>query len=93
LQKFDEIIKENTMRIRIFVATFIVALTGAPLFAADDASMGKDLKATIVLQGMPCDSVMNAKRNADSDYTVSCKDGNRYHVFVNAQGRVVVQKL
>jgi hypothetical protein len=93
LQKFDEIIKENTMRIGIFVPTFIVALTGAPLFAADDASMGKDLKATIVLQGMACDSVMDAKRNADSDYTVSCKDGNRYHVFVNAQGRVVVQKL
>jgi hypothetical protein len=81
------------MRIRIFVLTFMVGLTGAPLFAADDASMGKDLKATIVLQGMPCDSVMDAKRNADSDYTVSCKDGNRYHVFVNAQGRVVVQKL
>lgn len=81
------------MRIRIFVATFIVALTGAPLFAADDASVGKDLKATIVLQGMSCDSVMDVKRNADSDYTVSCKDGNRYHVFVNAQGRVIVQKL
>jgi hypothetical protein len=33
------------------------------------------------------------KRNADSDYAATCKDGNRYHVFVNAQGRVVVQKL
>jgi len=29
----------------------------------------------------------------DSDYTASCKDGNRYHVFVNPKGRVVVQKL
>jgi hypothetical protein len=83
------------MRIRILVPMFIVAaLAGsAPLFAADDASMSKDLKATIALQGMPCNTVLEAKRNADSDYTVSCKDGNRYHVFVNAQGRVVVQKL
>jgi hypothetical protein len=29
-----------------------------------------------------------AKRNADSDYTSTCKDGNRYHVFANAHGRV-----
>jgi len=81
------------MRIRILVPMFILAALGSTLFAADDASMSKDLKATIALQGMPCSTVLDAKRNADSDYTVSCKDGNRYHVFVNAQGRVVVQKL
>jgi hypothetical protein len=65
-------------------------LAGSPLFAAD---IGNDLKATIVLQGLACDEVAQQTRNADSDYNVSCKDGNRYHVFVNAQGRVVVQKL
>jgi hypothetical protein len=63
------------------------------LLAADDASFGKDLLATIALQGMPCDKVIEAKRNGDSDYTALCKDGNRYHVYVNAQGRVIVQKL
>ena len=83
------------MRIHLAVSTLIVAtlLVAAPLFAEDAASIGKDLKVTIVLQGMPCDSVTEAKRNADSDYSVTCKDGNRYHVFVNAQGRVVVQKV
>lgn len=60
---------------------------------AADNPMGKDLSATIALQGMPCDKVVEAKRNGDSDYTATCKDGNRYHVFVNPQGRVVVQKL
>jgi len=59
------------------------------LYAAD---IGNDLKATIVLQGFPCDQVAQQTVNADSDYTVACKDGNRYHVFVNAKGRVVVQK-
>jgi hypothetical protein len=59
------------------------------VYAAD---IGGDLKATIVLQGLPCDQVAQQSRNADSDYNVTCKDGNRYHVFVNAQGRVVVQK-
>ena len=77
---------------------FIVALAVGAIFAsaralgADDPSFGNDLKATIALQGMPCDQVVNVKRNADSDYIASCKDGNRYHVFVNPQGRVVVQK-
>lgn len=65
----------------------------APLAAADDASFGNDLKATIALQGMPCDQVVQAKRNGDSDYTAACKDGNKYHVFVDPKGRVVVQRL
>jgi hypothetical protein len=64
-----------------------------PPLGAEESSFGKDLKATIALQGMPCDQVVDAKRNADSDYVASCKDGNRYHIFVNPQGRVVVQKL
>ena len=70
----------------------VLWMAGAPVFAADSAAFGNDLKATIALQGMPCDQVIDAKRNGDSDYVASCKDGNKYHVFVNAQGRVVVQK-
>jgi hypothetical protein len=68
-------------------------LIGAPPLSAADASFGNDLKATIALQGMPCDQVIQAKRKGDSDYLAACKDGNRYHVFVNPQGRVIVQKL
>ncbi len=60
---------------------------------ADDASMGKDLGATIALHGQPCGKVVESKRNGDSDYTATCQDGNRYHIFVDANGRVVVQKL
>lgn len=80
-------------RVVALVATVLTVFYGAPLLSADDAAFGKDLKVTIALQGMPCDQVVDVKRNADSDYNASCKDGNHYHVFVNAQGRVVVQKL
>ncbi len=69
------------------------ATLGSVSMAADAPGMGKDLSATIALQGLPCDKVVDAKRNGDSDYTATCKDGNRYHVFVNPQGRVVVQKV
>ncbi len=54
--------------------------------------MGKDLAATIALQGLPCSKVVDSKRNGDSDYTATCQDGNRYHVYVDPNGRVVVKK-
>ena len=66
-----------------------VPLSGA---AAAPAPL-QDLRAAIALQGFQCDKVIESKRNDDSDYTAACKDGNRYHLFVNAAGRVVVKKL
>jgi len=83
------------MGLRISFLSLILpaALSSAPLLAAEDPSFAKDLTATIALQGMPCNKVIDAKRNGDSDYTAQCKDGNRYHVFVNEHGRVIVQKL
>ena len=81
------------VRISVLTMTLAALLGGAPLLAADDASFSKDLMATIALQGLPCDKLIDAKRNGDSDYTAACKDGNRYHVYVNAQGRVIVQKI
>lgn len=79
---------------RLVILALVAAATASDgvAFAADDVSAGQDLKATIALQGMACDQVVDVKRNGDSDYLATCKDGNRYHVFVNAQGRVVVQK-
>ena len=79
---------------RTSIFTMVLTLiVGAPVLAAEDPSFSQDLTATIALQGQPCDKLISAQRNGDSDYTASCKDGNRYHVFVNAQGRVIVQKI
>jgi hypothetical protein len=79
-------------RVKAFAFTAFAVTLAAGTASADD-SFGKDLMATIALQGMPCDQVVDAKRNADSDYVATCKDGHRYHVYVNPQGRVVVDKL
>jgi hypothetical protein len=78
--------------VSVLVLTTLALVGSAAVSAADD-TFGKDLKVTIVLHGYACDQIVSSTRNADSDYTASCKDGNRYHVFVNAQGRVVVEKL
>jgi hypothetical protein len=64
----------------------------APSRAADDASVKKDLFAVITLQGLPCGEVVAVATKGDNDHIASCKDGNRYHVFLNAQGRVVVER-
>ncbi len=73
-------------------ALLSVMLLASLAAQAKDESLGKDLKATIALQGFPCDQIISSKRNGDSDYVATCKDGNSYHVFVNPQGRVIVQK-
>lgn len=81
------------MRQRIlFIASSVLILqaASAPL-RADDATFGNDLMATIALQGKRCDKLIKVKRNGDSDYSVVCQDGNRYHIFVNTEGRVMVQ--
>ena len=70
-----------------------IVLGHSAFVSAADSDIGKDLGATIALQGMSCDKVVEAKRNGDSDYIAKCANGNRYHVFVDANGRVVVQKL
>lgn len=76
------------LRPLVLVAAFI----GGPSFAADDEALRKDMTSVIALQGLPCGQVVTVKVNADNDYTCSCKDGNRYRVYVNAAGRVVVEK-
>lgn len=82
------------MPARILIFISVLSLPGlAEPAGAQAPSPGKDLKATIVLHGYPCDAVASSQRNADSDYTASCKDGNRYHVFVDSAGRVIVKKL
>ncbi len=83
------------MRQPVTVLTLVMTtlLASAPSQGAEEPSFAQDMKATIVLHGMPCDQIVDVKRNGDSDYTASCNDGNRYHVFVDAHGRVVVQKI
>jgi hypothetical protein len=72
----------------ILTATFCAV----PSLAVGDAALNKDLMTVIALQGLPCGQVVSVKQQGDNDYIASCGDGNRYHVFINAAGRVVAQK-
>ena len=69
-----------------------IALCAAPALAADDAATRKDLTSVIALQGLPCGEVVSVKTQGENDYIATCKDKNRYHVYVNSTGRVVAEK-
>jgi hypothetical protein len=71
---------------------FVAAFFAVPSFAADEEALKKDLAAVIALQGLPCGEVVAVTVQAENDYAVSCKDENKYHVYLNAAGRVVVEK-
>jgi hypothetical protein len=60
---------------------------------AGDVPVDKDLTAVIALQGLPCGRVVSASQQGNDDYLATCENGMRYRVFVNADGRVVVEKL
>jgi hypothetical protein len=82
----------TTRMIGSAIAISTAVCFAASSLAADDASVKKDLFTVITLQGLPCGEVINFTTRGDNDHIVSCKDGNRYHVFLNAQGRVIVEK-
>ena len=67
-------------------------LSSVSTLAAEDVPLHKDLTAVIALLGLPCGRVVSATQLKDNDHIATCQDGNRYRVFLDAQGRVVAQK-
>jgi len=84
---------------RAMIYVSISAMVGCwpgSLLAADsagaEAAEAKDLTAVIALHGLPCGQVISTAKQGENDYIATCKDGNRYRVKVNPEGRVVVEK-
>ena len=68
------------------------ACLGMPAaLAADEPQQRQDLAAVIALQGKPCGEVVSYVAQGDNDFLATCKDGNRYRVYVK-DGRVIVEK-
>lgn len=88
MSKRIEAKKNKTGALVLAMSTFLAA----PSRAADDVSLLKDLTAVIALLGLPCGQVVKATRLKDNDHLATCKDRNRYRVFMNSEGRVVAQR-
>jgi hypothetical protein len=74
------------------IALWAVLLAGSAA-AADDAELRKDLTSLIALLGLPCGKVISATPLKDNDHIATCRDGQRYRVFIDPAGRVVAQQL
>ena len=68
-----------------------LALTSLAVIAADDPKQRQDLTAVIALHGKPCGEVVSYVVQGENDFLATCKDGNRYRVYVK-NGRVEVEK-
>lgn len=75
------------------VTTGLAGVSFAAEETPGDVPVATDLSAVIALQGLPCGKVVSATQRGEDDYVASCEDGNRYRVFVNADGRVIVERL
>ena len=84
--------KSELNRSRLFAALIIVLASIAQAQAADSVALAKDLTASIALLGLPCGQVVNVSSQNEKDHLATCSDGNRYRVYVNAQGRVAAEK-
>ena len=82
----------NKLTVALAQSLVAAAFFAVPSFADDEEALKKDLTAVIALHGLPCGQVVAAKVQAENDYAASCKDGNKYRVYLNAAGRVVVEK-
>ena len=82
----------NTLVATLTQSLVVAAFLAVPSFADDEEALKKDLTAVIALHGLPCGQVVTVRVLAESDYAASCKDGNKYRVYMNAGGRVVVEK-
>ena len=77
---------------KIARATSVIAIAlSLGVLAADDPKQREDLTSVIALQAKPCGEVVSYVKQADNDFLATCKDGNRYRVYVK-DGRVVVEK-
>jgi hypothetical protein len=83
----------NKLAVALVQAIVMAAFFAVPSLADDEEALKKDLTAVIALHGLPCGQVVAVKVLAESDYAASCKDRNRYRVYLNAEGRVIVEKL
>ena len=82
----------NRRTVVLAQSLFVAAVFAAASLPPDDEALKKDLTAVIALQGLPCGQVVAVTVQAEDDYAVTCRDENKYRVYLNAAGRVVVEK-
>jgi hypothetical protein len=79
------------MRPSLAAIGFLMCALSSPLSAAT-VSTAEDLTAVIALQGRPCGKVVSYKKLGENEFIARCSTGDVYRVYVDAGGRVRVEK-
>jgi len=83
---------QTPTRFALCAAAMLSMASMAPAQAADSSALAKDLTGSLAMLGLPCGQVVAVSSQNDKDHLATCSDGNRYRVYVNAQGRVAAEK-
>lgn len=77
---------------RLLTSLAILVALAFPASAATDEAVKRDLTSVIALKGLPCGRVVNVRRLGENNYVAGCASGHTYRIYLNPNGRVVVQR-
>lgn len=84
-------VNHSATRLRVAAIGFLLYALSSPLRAAT-VSTAQDLTAVIALQGRPCGKVVSYEKVGENEFVARCSTGDVYRVYVDAGGRVRVEK-
>ena len=77
---------------RLLTPVAILVALAYPALSATDEAVKRDLTSVIALKGLPCGQVVNVRQMGENNYVAACASGHTYRIFLNPNGRVVVQR-
>lgn len=86
----NSFVKAGVVRAGVMIAA--ATLFSGSSRAAEDVSLLADMTSVIALLGQPCGQVVSVIKQGDNDHLATCQSGDRYRVFLSAEGRVVAEK-
>jgi hypothetical protein len=84
-------VSHGARRSSLALVGFLLCVLSSPLGAAT-VSTAQDLTAVIALQGRTCGKVVSYEKLGENEFIARCSTGDVYRVYVDAKGRVRVEK-
>jgi len=79
------------LHLLLLLLSLAIGISSDAIAQDSDAKVKKDLKTVLALQGKTCSDIDRLESLGENDYLVTCKDGNRYRIWIDADDRVIVE--
>lgn len=84
--------RKRSLFTQVLLAAALSAAVGLAGAQENGISTREDLETVLALKRMPCDGITDLQRQDENDYLVTCSDGHRYRIYIDAEDRVVVEE-